>query len=532
MAKRPPLELSRARYGGRFVLAALLLAYVIIVARSPAVGLGDTSNHLARAYIMADLLFHHGVHFGAQFQYHFLAIPYILLDLLLATALELLGPRVVVAAWTVMTFVSVPAALFLYFRVLVGTKSTVLLEDEAAWILLLCAAYLSTDFFFIEGFFAFQLGLATVIGILAVIELLRRRWSAALFGLYGASLIAAYLIHLTALVFIAAIITVSAAVRLWCRSTSLHRELLLIAPVCAVFAWHFGVAVHYGPATDVAAAFGTWGTLREKLAWLALNYHRYGGALDALSVFLYAACLVTLAITRNWREAFVSSRVIESIALTATFFSMYLVLPFALGDATYVDVRALAPAALFILLACLNLPRADRSRENGSFSPSLAVAAAIVLSALNLAYLARHFSELSSWSTKVRTLFAEIPIGAHILPVQTSPGRWRYIDASAIAVIDRYSVVPYLFSADTGAPQRYFRYVDYPYAPRDDWYIRSSPSSVDWLQIACTYQEILVMQPFTLRRVRIAAKVIAENSSAALLRIDPGECTDRIHAGS
>lgn len=512
---------------GRIVSCAvggLLLAYIIVIARSPAVGLGDTSNHLVRAYIMADLIFHGGARFGSQFHYHFLAVPYVLPDLLVAAAIEVLGPRVAVAAWTVVTFLSVPAALLLYFRVVVGIESKELLESEGVPFLLLCAAYLSTDFFFVSGFFAFKLGLACAIAILALIELLRRRWSGGLFALYGACLVAAYLIHLTTPVFIAAILGVSAIVRLWFHSLSLRRELLLIAPIIAILAWHLAVAVHYGPPTDLASAFRTWGTLRGKAAGLAENYRRYGGRVDSLLLYLYVASLVVLIRTRHWRSALASPRVIESLAVAATFFVVYLILPFALGDATYVDIRALAPAALFVLLACLHLPRAESSPSGSGSSPWLAVVLAIVLSAVNLAYLGRHFEELSGWSTKVRSLFANIPRAAHVLPVQTLAAVWHHIDPSAIMTIDRGALTPYLFSADTGAPQVYFHYIDRGYAPADDWYIRQSSSSVKWRQLACTYQYILMMRPFDPLRIRIATKGVAETSSAELLAIDPRSC--------
>lgn len=518
------LRLLRSGRVGTCASAGLLLAYFIVIARSPAVGLGDTSNHLARAYIMADLLFHHGAQFGPQFQYHFLAIPYVLLDLLVAVAIQVLGARVAVVAWTVVTFVSVPAALFLYLRVTVGLKSKQLLKEEATWFLLLCAAYLSTDFFFVVGFFAFKLAVACVIVIISLIEMLRRRWTSGLFLLYSVLLVAGYLIHLTTLVFVAAIVAVSAVLRLWFRISSLRHELLLFVPIAAIFAWHFGVATHYAPPADVASAIHSWGTIHGKAVWLARNYHRYGGRMDSVLLYLYVASLVLLIRTRDWRAALANPRVVELLALTATFLAIYLVLPFSLGDATYVDIRALAPAALFILLGCLALPGAERTPKGVWTSPRVPVLCAFVLSALNVAYLGRHFEELSRWSTQVRSLFANIPRGARVLPVQTRPDMWLYVDPSPMVLIDHRAMIPYLFSADTDAPQLYFRYVHYPYAPPDDWYTKDSSEKVDWRQVACNYQYILVTRPFDLVRFRIATDLVAENSSAALLAIRPREC--------
>jgi len=510
----------------RYVAAGLLLAYIVVIAQSSAIGLGDTSNHLVRAYIMADLIFHHGAGFGAQFEYHFLAVPYVLPDLLLTAAVDVLGPKIALASWTVLTFLSVPAALLLYFRVTLGTKGRALFEDERALFLLLCALYLSTDFFFVVGFFAFNLGLACVIVILTLIELLRRRWSNGLFALYGGLVVTAYLIHLSTLVFLATIVAVSALLRLWSRSSSLRHELFLFAPIVVMLAWHFGVAEHYRRPTDLAGEVYRWGTLHGKMLRMPIsNFLRYRGRLDPILWFLYVASLLMLIRSRAWRDTFASPRVIESLALATAFFGMYFALPASYSEASYVDIRALAPATLFILLACLHLPRVEPRPESSRRAPSLAVALAFVLSILNLAYLGEHFMELSSWSTKYRALFAAIPRGAHVLPVYTVPTIWKYMDPSPITVIDRQASVPYLFSANTGAPMTYFRYVDPPYKPADDWYT-SGPPLVDWRQIACTYQYILVTRPFDLRRIRVATNTIAENSSAALLAIDPRACDE------
>lgn len=512
--------------------AGLLLAYIAVIAQSSAIGLGDTSAHLARAYILADLIFHHGNHFGDQFRYHFLAVPYVLPDLLLAASVDLLGPRITVASWTVLTFLSVPAALLLYLHVASGTKWKAFLKDDGTLFLLLCAAYLSTDFFFVVGFFAFRVGLAFVIAILAVMEALRRKWSKSLFVLYCVILATAYLVHLSTLLFVATIVVVSASVRLWFRSSSVDHELLLLAPVVALFLWHFGVAAHYGPPTDLAGSLRTWGTLSGKLLWSTRNFHRYGGRLDHFLLFLYVASLLMLLRTRAWRGACSSPPIVESLALATAFVAMYLVLPFATSDATYVDIRALAPATLFVLLACLRLPRVEPLPTRSWDAPALTVISVIALSTLNLVYLGRHFAELSNWSRRVRSLFVDIPRGAHVLPIETLPHVWPYMDPSAIAVIDRQASIPYLFSAETRAPQIYFHYNHYFYAPPDNWYIRRESSSVDWGKVACTYQDILVTRPFDPRLIRIATEPVVKDSGAELLAIDPRECNKPHGLGS
>jgi hypothetical protein len=211
------------------------------------------------------------------------------------------------------------------------------------------------------------------------------------------------------------------------------------------------------------------------------------------------------------------------LVVAMAFLGMYFVLPFSYSGASYVDVRALAPATLFILLACLHLSRLESPPESSRRAPSLAVVLAFILSILNLVYLEKHFSELANWSTQYRALFTAIPRHAHVLPVNTVPQIYKYMEPSPIAVIDRQASVPYLFSGNTGQPMTYFRYVDAPYRPTDDWYMSGQPL-VDWQRIACTYQYILITRPFDRQRIRLTTKLVAETSSAALLAIDPRAC--------
>jgi hypothetical protein len=156
--------------------------------------------------------------------------------------------------------------------------------------------------------------------------------------------------------------------------------------------------------------------------------------------------------------------------------------------------------------------------------PSLAIALAVVLSVANLGYLCKHFLELSSWSTRYRELFDAIPRGAHVLPICTNKEIFKYMEPSAITVIDRQvSTFPALFSGSTGHSMTYFRYVDRPYRPAGEWFI-GVPPNVDWRRIACTYQYILVTQPFDMSLFPLAMSTVAENSSGALLAIDPHAC--------
>src|SRR3569833_385448 len=77
---------------GVWALALLLwLAYAVLFMQLTSFPFQDYPNHLARAAILADLVFHGGQRFGDLFAAHFALAPYILHDALLTSLIALLG---------------------------------------------------------------------------------------------------------------------------------------------------------------------------------------------------------------------------------------------------------------------------------------------------------------------------------------------------------------------------------------------------------------------------------------------------------
>jgi hypothetical protein len=86
-------------------------------------------------------------------------------------------------------------------------------------------------------------------------------------------------------------------------------------------------------------------------------------------------------------------------------------------------------------------------------------------------------------------------------------------------VIDRHALVPYLFSANRGEPMTYFRYLQLPYAPSEEWYSAHVQMDVDWTKVREEYRYLLLRKPFDPSRLRVKTTLVAENSAAALLEI-------------
>src|SRR5690349_6144034 len=77
---------------GWITWAVLTLMYVVFFAQLTSFPMQDLPNHLARAVVLSDLIFHDGARFGHVFEFHPMLIPYSAGDAVLTSCVELLGP--------------------------------------------------------------------------------------------------------------------------------------------------------------------------------------------------------------------------------------------------------------------------------------------------------------------------------------------------------------------------------------------------------------------------------------------------------
>jgi len=503
----------------------LASVYAAVFASMSAFSLQDYPNHLARAVAMADLMFHGGLRFGALFQYHFAAVPYVLGDLLLTGAVELFGARAATALWIALVMLSLPLALFLYLR---GSR----ISAHGQVLLLLLSLYLSTDGFLFMGFLTFRLAIAFTLVGLALVQRLRREWSPAVFAAYFATVILGYLTHLSTVVFLTAAIGTTAGLGLWWRSSNIRKEAYFLIPIVIVALWQYGVVNHDHSASDVPASAYDWGTWSWKvwrLQWDFLRYYgtRLDGRIDKLLFLAFALCALWPARGRLTRAAFMRPAVLEMLFLASAFFAMYIVLPSSYGDASYLDLRPLALVPIFLIIACLNLT--DEKARTFDTGARPVIVLAVLLAVGNLTYLTLHFVKDNAWMARYREVIAAVPAGASVLPLYPGTDNLKpFMHAASFAVIDRGAVIPYLFSGNRGNPQTYFRYNHLPYAPPESWYYASAlpATAVNWGAVACSYDFLLVMKPFELRRIPIATTPVIENTSASLLAVTKPGCAN------
>ena len=495
-----------------------IAAYVVAFAWLSPLSLQDYPNHLARVSVMADLLFHHGARFGADFRFHFAAIPYMLGDLVLVCATELFGIATAATVWSIFVFLSLPCALLFYLR-------SLRVPVDAQGLLLLLSLYLATDWFFLVGFLEFRLGVAMTLVLLGMAESVRRQPTALRFVAYASVLTLSYLTHLTTLVFVMAALGITACLRLWRRKSTWGTELALLVPCGVIFLYHFSSGYAFRAPGDLVEVPFIWDTLKGKLLRLGSEFDRYGrgdgvlfGAL-ALSLGLY--------IGRARLRSFNNPAVLEMLALAGMFIAMYFALPVGYPEAYYVDIRALPMACLFLMIAVAKAaaiapPGAAGASSGEGWRQMSAAFAACVLVVANLVYLTRHFRVHQVWLSEYRAIMASIPMHARVLPVYTHGPDGKvvpFLHSFSYALTDRSAIVPYLQTGDTGNPEKYLRYRHRPYSPAQGWYGDIGVEPVDWRAAVCDYAFLLVTKPFDRGRLGVPLTTVAENESAALFAL-------------
>ena len=453
-------------------VAVIGIAYVIVfVQLAPAV-LQDYPDHLARAVVIGDLAFHHGSRFGAVFEYRFMAVPYILHDLLLAGAVEVLGVANAAIVWQVLVLLSLPAALLLYAR-----ATDIRREDQALAFLL--GLYLATGFFYLKGFLAFGLAqwgdsraldTRSCADAMLVIHALRL--------LHGRARARPSRPPVRQPRSSAPALAVSTAIMIRRRRVSLLRASLLLLPLIVLFAWHFGAAIGHPRPEDAVSTSYHWGSLLSKAQGIELPFLRFSLRSDLLMLLAFIVCFAWPYRTREGRHVLAEAHGREMGALALTYFGVYIVMPHSLSAATWVDIRAIPLVAIFLLMRSL-VPAGRAPSSTPILGNAVPALLAALLAVANLVYLGSHLRELDAWLARYRSVVSAIPAGSYVLPIYTNR-RERPIKstlhAAAFTAIDRGAFIPYLFSGNRGEPMTYFRYKQRPYAPEETWYVEPAPA--------------------------------------------------------
>jgi hypothetical protein len=254
----------------------------------------------------------------------------------------------------------------------------------------------------------------------------------------------------------------------------------------------------------------------KKLWRLVTPFYRYDWLVDG-ALLLGFAVLCGLLLVRG-RATRGDRRFVTAASLAVAFLAAYVAIPYSRGGVAAADARALPLVAIFGLLAAL------AAAERGGARTALATAIALVVAAANLAALSAHLLRDNAVMREYRSLAAQLPPGARVLPVASGARHghtYPFQHAGAFATLDAGAYTPYLFS---GAVTPHFRYRAPIAVVGETWYPEGKTLNEDQrAAIASNFEYLLLFDPFDPARLAVGAEPVARNGVARLLRvIHPG----------
>ncbi len=504
-------------------ILCLYICFAFAISNAP---LEDMPNHLARVRIIGDLLFDRGLIFGHWFRFHPTFAPYMAGDLLLMGLERCFGEQGAAAVWIAASVLLLPLGIGFALR----TQGASRISAFAGVAL---ALYLATDWFFVMGFLNYQLGAASA--VFAYGWFIRARQSGGVRDsvVFFSFVLLCYVLHLSSLVFIVAIVGMSLVVSLIRREASIGRTVKLFLPPCILLGAHILSGSDLAFTGHVANENPSeWGTWFLKLRGLGAPAVRFSPLPEtALFAMFLAAALLPVALTplrsiRDWADKWI---------IAAMFVGFYFVMPTYANKVFLIDVRGLPYALVFLLFGGI-LSSGPRSKLG-----RVQFAMALLVACVNLAYLASQLLPLNSAMGRYKAIASEIPPGSVVLPIDTWPtvGRYRpFLHAGSYATSESFVLTPYLFASDENPPMSYFSYVRRDYAPNEYWYsygwyaapaglaASGGAQSGGWpegarKEIARRYQYILVTVPWDATRIPVNYQTVRSNDVAALLRVEP-----------
>jgi hypothetical protein len=501
----------------------------------------DFPNHLARCSVISKLVSEPASHFHQFFSFSFAFTPYFLGDLLLASLILCTSVQFAAVVWPVVCFLSLPLALTFYLRQLRVEREQIILAQ-------LFSLYLSSNWFFLMGFFNFQLGVSLVFVALGLWERVMANLGVPQseaadghfryfnYGLFVLAVTSAYLMHLAALFFLGVILVANAGFRMWRRERFVTSALLSLMPLVLLGGIHLlkttGALSGFGSETGVV----TFRSAGWKLTSMGMMFLRFDKTIDIILFIVFIILVIGPVLTNGIGSFQVvrETRTKQHLLFILVLVLLYAVLPVAVSglgsyDSLYIDSRALP--FIFVFIVCVGLRASATLVEGrrGQESPcvnskgiclrKVYLASTVLLALANLGYLVAFLTPYEGRLKEYKQAILAIPENKVVLPVATWKAESR-IDVGqhfgALYTAMRGGIIPYLFSGDRNFPPTYFRYRQRLYAPNFFWY-RGKVGVVDWSQVQSTYDYIIATKPFDMGQVDIPKMVeIFSNNSTSV----------------
>lgn len=449
-------DCERARYRGLLCLVTLLLCLPILSVHY--VPLVDYPNHLARVHILSS--YDDEPAFRERFDRQFEPIPNLAADVLILFLNQFVGILAAGKIFLVLTAVLFAAGCHLLGRAIRG---------RPAWLALPCCFFFYNSMLF-YGFLNYMFGVGLFAVALAYWVEWREKWSAPRYACVSLLVLAAYLSHLSAYVFLGVAFAILTAWGYFKGARTLRAaafDLGHLVPPLVTFAVYMSGS---GEAGGV-----TWNTVRDKLTSSLSLILSYDYKLDAV---VGAALLVVAILVFRRAQSVGVSR--PTFVTGLVFALMYLIFPLGMMTAWFVDVRFIMPAALLIVLSL----KVNISRKAGRF----------LLLFLMAVFCLRLGSVWATWVALDARIAAQtralgvLPEGAKVYPlfvIPDDPKRGRteraFVHVVHYATIYRRARVPTLFAWKSQQPLVYnsrFKDAVPPIAKAGEWL----ETSEEWLK--------------------------------------------------
>jgi len=302
----------------------LVFALVFLLYASFALSLGnaplqDMPNHLARAHILSDLVFNDGATFGHWFKFNFTFTPYLGGDLVLAALDKCFGVSTTARLWIAASILLLPLSVKFALGAQGSSRITAITGSIVAF-------YLATDWFFVMGFLNYQLSIAMAIFAYGWFLRARNVDRRAPYWLYLTMVLLGYTWHLSALVFVVAIVGTSLLFSIARRELTIWRAATLVMPPIIL------LAIHLATTSDVAflhhsnhnTSVSVWGTWSSKLLHMVEPFLRFR-LVPEVALFLALLILMCAPIARS---LLLHAKIqCESLTLATVFLALYFSCP-------------------------------------------------------------------------------------------------------------------------------------------------------------------------------------------------------------
>jgi len=501
----------------------IVILYILFLLSTNELLFQDYPNHLARAYIISDLVFDKGKLFGNLYKFKLILSPYILGDFLLATLIKLFGHVIASKIFVIGAVLSIPISIALYQ---IARNE----YNPLAWLISL---YLNMSWFLFVGFLNFLYGIALVFVTLASLEKylrsLKKYWLIIFYFLTQCT----YLMHLAAFVTLG----FSSLVYFVIYGMDRNKKPLLLATFSFILPTILYLYTMVFPINKTIKYSWTFDmNIIHKIFRIGAMFVRYSYTIDILLFTLFAFIIwqgirsqrepLHIKISKSLKKEalkIIGAQLLSSpllkkrenlIIICGGLFVFYYIAPRNALGVCDVDYRFLP--FLFLFMVTIAIPK--KAKINFFIVYLLLIS--------NLIYLSTYSLNLNISIKEYLSISKYIPIRARVCSIVTTHDIGRislYEHLHEYMVISRLIWTPCLFSgSQPGQPMKYFEYLNRPkWIKTHTFRIRSSPQKFPWKCVFETFDYILITKPHYKLKPFLKTKtsLVSENKIVSLYRV-------------